>query len=114
MTVKLNGIAIVQPATLQEDVLPIATDVTALDGSMQRNQFNTKYQAKMHFDKLTVSGYQQILAIINAGRQVSYYNDSSAIQNSTLTYSGLPTWQNQPYVDGASFWQDLDLTIRQV
>lgn len=114
MTVKLNGIAITQPATLEEDVIPIQTDVTAIDGSMQRNYLGKKYQAKLSFDKITVSGYQQIMSIITGASQVSYYNDSTAIQNTPLTYSGLCTWQHSPYVDGASLWQSLDVTIRQV
>lgn len=113
MTVYLNGQLVNQPAILEEDPIPIQTDVTAIDGSQQRNYITTKWQAQMSFSDLTISSYRQIMSIVNTGSGVVYYNDYSAETGGTLTFSGLATFKKYPYEAGSSLWQQLDVLIRQ-
>lgn len=114
MTLKLNNITTTQPSTLEEEPLPIQTDTTALDGSVQRNYMGYKFVARLSFTQLSISGYQQIMGIINTGSGISYYNDQTAWSTSPLTFSGLATFTPHPYYRGASLIQDLDVVIRQV
>lgn len=113
MNIYLNGQLLgIQPSQLEEDPIPIQTDVQAIDGSTQRNFQATKYQAKMSFTNLSISGYQQIMGLIASG--VTYLNNLSAeTSNGTLTFSGNATYQKYPYVSGASLYQQLDVVIRQ-
>lgn len=102
-----------QPSTLQEVPVPIQSDVQSLDGSLQRNFIGTKYEAQMSFQQLTISGYQQIMSIINTGAGVTYWNDQTALPVSPITFSGLATFTPSPYVRGASLLQQLDVIVRQ-
>lgn len=113
MAIYLNGQYLgIQPSQLEEEPIPIQTDVMAIDGSTQRNHLNTKYQSKMSFQNLTISGYQQIMNLISSG--VLYYNDLSAeTGNGILTFSGLPIFTKYPYQPGSSLYQQLDVLIRQ-
>jgi hypothetical protein len=110
----LNNQQTMQPSTLQEYAMPIQTDVVAIDGSTQRNFQGVKYQANLSFMNLTVSGYQQIMGIINTGLAVTYSNNLSAATGGSLSISGLVTFTPSPYVRGASLYQQLDFVVRQV
>lgn len=114
MSIYLNGQYIQQPSQLQETPIPIQTDTTAMDGSMQRNYRGMKYNVQMQFKDISVSGYQQIMGIINTGNYISYNNTLSAQTGGSLTFSGLPSFKTAPYESGASLYQQLDVSVRQI
>jgi len=115
MSIYFNGQVLgIQPSQLQEGPLQIQTDVTAIDGSQQRNHLGQKYMAQMSFINLTISGYQQIMGLIGTGSGIVYTNDLSAeTANGILTFSGLPNYTKYPYVPGSSLYQQLDVEVRQ-
>lgn len=103
-----------QPSQLEEDPVPIQQDIQSLDGSTQRNFIGLKYQVKMSFINLTISGYQQLIGMMTTGSGVTYYNDLSAEKaNGILTFSGVASFTKYPYVAGSSLYQQLDVLVRQ-
>lgn len=104
----------VQPATVKEEIIPIQTDVTALDGSMQRNNLNTKYQSTCTYSNLAPSDYQTLIAVINNGGTVSYSNTLSDYSGGSLSFTSLPTFKENEYQPGASLWRDITVVLREV
>lgn len=103
-----------QPSDVQEMIIPVQTDVTAIDGSVQRNFIQNKYAATMKWSMLQPADYQQILGFITATGIVNYYNNLSDYSGGILQFNGLATWKEQSYAPGAGAVRDLEVTVRQI
>lgn len=113
MSIFINGVVLpIQPTTLTERYIQIQTDQMSINGGMARNRIGQKAQAEMEFTIMQPSDFQTIVNYFTTGSGVTYLNDQS--KYGTLSFSGLPTYSEDVYVQGASLYSPLKVTIRQV
>lgn len=104
-----------QPSEVTEQIIPIQTDVTAIDGSVQRNWIQNKYAAICKWSYLYPADYQQIMAIITGSGIINYYNNlSDEAAGGILQFNALCTFKETPYAPGASVIRDLEVTFRSI
>src|ERR1041384_4870998 len=98
----INGSTIKSPNFLSEYTEYIRSDNVSLDGSMQRNQINTKKVAELTWTDLLPSQLQALLTWADTGNSVLYSNSDS--RYGTWSFTGLPTITDPgTYVIGGSF-----------
>lgn len=115
MSVSINGDqTIAQPTILTESILQIQTDQEAIDGSMQRNKIGQKHQADIEWDWLTPTQYQLLITYMTTGSGIVYSNNQSNYTGGTLTISGLPSFQEQAYIQGSSLYRKITATVREI
>lgn len=115
MTVSINNSALNnQPSLLKENLLQIQTDQTSLNGSMTRNRIGQKKMADMQFMILSPADYQALIANFITGSGIYYSNNASNYNGGTLSFSGLPMFSENEYVQGASLYRALQVTIREI
>jgi hypothetical protein len=110
----LNGTAIPQqPARLNENDESIKTDTFAIDGSMQRNQANSKKRASFTINMATPATFQFIKALYDAAAPVLYLNDASNVVGGVHTFTGIIDFNEDDYFRGGSLMVPLNVTIRE-
>jgi hypothetical protein len=102
-----------QPSFLREYLLQIQTDQTSLNGSMTRNRIGQKKVSEMTFSIMSPADYQVLINYFTTGSGVYYYNDATDY-GSVFAFSGLPTFQENPYTQGSSLYRDFQVTIREI
>ena len=113
MSVYINSNALpVQPTSLNEYYIQIQTDQTSINGSMTRNRIGQKRGVEMEFTIMQPSDYQTIINYFTTGSGVYYSNDQSSY--GTFTFSGLPFFAEDVYVQGGSLYRPLKVTLREV
>lgn len=112
--ITINGVTIVQPTVLNEEDLQIQTDTESIAGSQQRNKVGQKKQATLQWSYLSPADYQLLKSQFTTGSSIAYYNDQSNTAGGIYSFNGLPTFQEQPYVAGASLYRELQAKIREV
>lgn len=114
MTIYINGTKIVQPTVLTENLGQIQTDNVSIAGNRQRNRLGQKKNSVMEFQNVAPADYQKLISLFTTGSGVGYLNDQSNYVGGTLTFSGLPSFTENRYVEGASLWRPITVTIEEV
>lgn len=113
MSVSINNNPLnVQPSLLNEYYEQIQTDQMSILGNMARNKLSQKKHADMEFTIMSPSDYQTVINYFITGSGIYYSNDQSSY--GTFTFSGLPLFSEQPYVQGASLYRPLKVSIREI
>lgn len=111
--ISINNSALpVQPTVLIEKNVQIQTDQTSINGSMTRNRIGQKKSVYMGFAIMSPNDYQTTVNYFTTGSGIYYSNDQSSY--GTYTFSGLPLYDEDEYVPGASLFRPLQVTIREV
>lgn len=113
MPVNINNNPLnVQPSLLAERYIQIQTDQMSINGAMARNRMGQKKQAEMEFTIMSPSDYQTTMNYFTTGSGVYYSNDQSSW--GTFTFSGLPMFEENAYVQGSTLYRPLKVTIREI
>jgi hypothetical protein len=116
MSIYINGSVLgTQPSILNEEDMPLQTDQEAIDGTTRRNKNGQKKRSTMHFPDMPPADYRNLKNQFVTGSGVIYYNDASnETPTGIFTFSGLPTYTENPYLPGASLYRDFDVVIREI
>lgn len=115
MSILINGTVLgTQPSTLTEEFLNLQTDQEAIDGTTRRNKYGQKRRATLSFSIMQPSDYQNLISQFSTGSGVLYSNTASNYAGGILTFSGLPTFTESPYVQGSSLYRNFDVVIKEI
>lgn len=114
MSISINGDSTVpQPTILTEELTQIQSENYSIAGAVQRNRIGQKKQATLEYDLLSPSQYQSLISKFTTGSGIYYSNDASNYSGGTLTFSGLPFFNEPAYVPGASLYRGFQVKIRE-
>lgn len=101
---------------LIEDYINYETALTAINGGKQRTRAGRKKRAQLKWTRLSVADYQALLALLDTGAAVVYYNDFITNKpGGIFSFTGLPTFNaSQPYSVGTSKLVDATAVIEEV
>lgn len=101
----------VQPSSLSEYYIQIQTDQQSINGSMARNRIGQKKVADMEFTIMSPSDYTTVFAYFTTGSGVTYLNDQSKF--GIFSFTALPTFSDDAYVQGASLYSPFKVSLRE-
>lgn len=114
MSVRINGdSSIPQPSNLAERLVQIQSENESIGGSVQRNRIGQKKEAILSYEMLSPTEYQALIAKVTTGSGVGYVNDQSNYAGGVFSFSGLPYFQEDEYVPGASLNRPFVVRIRE-
>lgn len=102
-----------QPSGLNENDESIKTDTHSINGSVQRNQSDSKKRSSMNYVMATPATLQFFKALYDSASPVIYYNSQSNKPGGTHTFVGLIDYNEGDYVRGGSLMIPLSVTMRE-
>ena len=113
--ISINGDSTIkQPTDVNENPDAIQTDQMSIAGNMQRNRLGKKNRVVLTWPYLKPAEYQALIAYFDSGNSIVYNNDNSNRAGGTLTFTGLPEYDQGNYYRGQTFMVPLTVTIREV
>lgn len=114
MSISINrNSSVPQPTILLEELVQIQAENYAISGAVQRNRIGQKKQATMEYDWLSPSDYQTLIAAFTTGSGIFYNNNASDYAGGIFTFSGLPFFEEDSYIPGASLYRKFKVRIRE-
>lgn len=115
-----NDSSVPQPMELLEEYLQPQTDNESINKSLQRNRIvqgladpRGKRQATLNYTMMAPSDYQNLLGKFTTGSGVYYSNNLSNKPGGIFAFSGLPYFNESPYLPGASLYAPFSVRIRE-